>query len=96
MRHGVSPPVPSFITPLFCAATSKLQRKLVYHCDIEKRFIGLEEFSVKREGGGMKKKISLLTRSDMHGIISPRSQLDSRLSPHTRLPGRISIQAAIA
>ena len=42
------------------------------------------------------KEISLLTRNHARAIIHLLSQLDSQLSPHTRLPGRISIQVIIA
>ena len=50
----------------------------------------------QREVGSMKKEISLLTRNHARVIIHLLSQLDSKLSPHTRLPGRISTQATIA
>ena len=46
--------------------------------------------------GSCEKEISLLTRNGARVIILSLSQLDSKLSPHTRLPGRISKQVVIA
>jgi len=50
----------------------------------------------QREVGSVKKEISLLTRNRARVNIHSLSQLDSKLSPHTRLPGRISTQVTIA
>jgi len=41
VRHGVPPPIPSFITPLFCAATSRRQMRLVCRGEYRKGLIEL-------------------------------------------------------
>jgi hypothetical protein len=64
VRHGVSPQLHPFSTPLFCAATGRRQSKLLWRQE-EACQAGL----VKGEEGGVKKKISLLTRNRARVII---------------------------